>query len=332
MDNPHIETSNRLLAIYLQLVRELVKWPTSDADLGQRHATLVRARGAVEARRRSRYASLDWASSRGGQVVVEDEGRTTPTDSVRIESDHARAIGWLADVEKRLRILPFALRGNRAAESITSRYRELTPRLRDRAYVRRLRRCLHELRALLHEWRAAWLAYVEAGGKPQFSSLGGRAATQHDIEQMHTRGIDEIDDLSRIADRLESTGKGALSSQEIAQRDGLPLLNGHRAVAAESKFTAYALNERHPHGAAKARGFREGLGFTPKNFSDLREQILKSLPQSGAQLGSVDDYGVRFFVDTQVTGPTGRTLTVRSAWLYQDGSERPRLISMFPKW
>lgn len=49
----------------------------------------------------------------------------------------------------------------------------------------------------------------------------------------------------------------------------------------DRKFTEYALNEDHPKGRHKARRFRESLGFTVENFSDLKKQIEEKILGGG---------------------------------------------------
>ena len=43
------------------------------------------------------------------------------------------------------------------------------------------------------------------------------------------------------------------------------------------------------------------------------------------------DYGTRFEIVAPLTGPLGRTVTFRSIWQIDVGTDYPRLITMYPE-
>lgn len=48
-------------------------------------------------------------------------------------------------------------------------------------------------------------------------------------------------------------------------------------------------------------------------------------------MGVSDQYGQRFTVDMLITGPNGNTATARTGWIFDVGSEIPRLTTIFVK-
>lgn len=49
--------------------------------------------------------------------------------------------------------------------------------------------------------------------------------------------------------------------------------------------------------------------------------------QYPATLTGIDQYGAHYRVDMPITGPNGNTVPVRTKWVYDPGSEAPRLSS-----
>lgn len=63
----------------------------------------------------------------------------------------------------------------------------------------------------------------------------------------------------------------------------------------------------------------------------LTSQVRQQLPNNEAILGLKDQYGQRFTVDMLITGPNGNTETVRTGWIFDVGSDTPRLTTIFVK-
>ena len=108
----------------------------------------------------------------------------------------------------------------------------------------------------------------------------------------------------------------------------MQLPNGDRARIDTAKLRDYCLNDSHPLGKHKARVFRSRLGLTLRHESDLREALLQAAVMENALPGECDQYGDRFVVDFQMTGPGG-TGTVRSAWIILSHEDFPRLLTCY---
>jgi len=59
------------------------------------------------------------------------------------------------------------------------------------------------------------------------------------------------------------------------------------------------------------------------------QQIYAQLPNSEAVLGKLDEYGQRYTVDMLITGPNGKTATVRTGWIIKEGSDIPELATLW---
>lgn len=115
---------------------------------------------------------------------------------------------------------------------------------------------------------------------------------------------------------------------EVPERLPERLPQGAGAVVKRDKALRYLLDPGHEDGGAKARRFREALGYRREDFERLRED-LRLAAASGAVVGCRPARlsGLTWTVDLQVTGPNGRTATVRSLWHSLAPGATPRLTS-----
>jgi len=109
----------------------------------------------------------------------------------------------------------------------------------------------------------------------------------------------------------------------------MPILrNARRAIIDERKLMAYVLNPAHPRGRDKARLFKSALGYDRASCGRLIEQIRHAILQHEAVSVRQDRYGRHYRVDLLLEGPRG-TARVRTGWLYDRGSDVPRLTTAF---
>ena len=100
-------------------------------------------------------------------------------------------------------------------------------------------------------------------------------------------------------------------------------------IDAEGKLAGYALNPDHPTGRDKARVFKSALGFTQKDSPNLKEQILEQVKVCEWKKAGETKYGKKYTVDVQIVGNNGKTATVRTGWIIDDGGTAPRLTSAY---
>ena len=108
----------------------------------------------------------------------------------------------------------------------------------------------------------------------------------------------------------------------------MKLPNAQNAVVEIEKLVEYCLNPDHPRGKHKARVFLASCGLTQDQASELQAALLNAALNLDAELGAGDDYGQRYMVDLEVTGPTG-TAQVRSAWIIRQEEDFPRFVSCY---
>ena len=106
------------------------------------------------------------------------------------------------------------------------------------------------------------------------------------------------------------------------------LPNGKNAVVDIAKLRDYCLNEQHPRGRHKARVFATTLGLTAADADLLRQALLRAAVEGDAMAGERDDYGQRYVLDFELTGPRGKA-TVRSSWIILRGEDFPRMTSCY---
>ena len=112
-------------------------------------------------------------------------------------------------------------------------------------------------------------------------------------------------------------------------RATMPILkNARHAIVDERKLTAYLLNPTHPRGRDKARIFKSALGYDRASSKGLIEQIRRAILRHEAVFLRQDRYGRHYRVDLTLEGPRG-TGRVRTGWLYDRGSDVPRLTTAY---
>lgn len=108
------------------------------------------------------------------------------------------------------------------------------------------------------------------------------------------------------------------------------LPSGSDAIVDIHKLVGYCLNPKHPRGKHKARVFATVLGFTAQHAQPLRAALLTAAAQRDAAAGLSDQFGDRYPIDSEVSGPAG-TDVVRSSWIVRRDERIPRLTSCYVK-
>ena len=108
----------------------------------------------------------------------------------------------------------------------------------------------------------------------------------------------------------------------------MKLPNRERAVIAQEKLTGYLLNTTHNRGGAKARLL--GLfGYSAVNWQQLADDILARIETEVAAM-RITDYGTRYEIRMILQTPSNRPLTIRTVWQIDEGTDFPRLITLYP--
>jgi len=96
------------------------------------------------------------------------------------------------------------------------------------------------------------------------------------------------------------------------------------------KITEYLLNPLHPDGAGKAQFFI-ALGFTVEEYLVLADALRQLAADFPVVKSTQSRYGIKYVVDGELQTPIGKTPTLRTVWIIDDGAETPRLITAYPQ-
>ena len=114
----------------------------------------------------------------------------------------------------------------------------------------------------------------------------------------------------------------------MLKETALKLPNCEQAVVDIAKLRDYSLNPDHEVGAHKARVFRAALGLTVDDAEWLRVELIRIACEGDAILGDPSAFGQKYSIDTELVYK-GHNAIVRSAWIIENGSEFPRLVSCY---
>lgn len=130
---------------------------------------------------------------------------------------------------------------------------------------------------------------------------------------------------------LYSTWERQETSRVIPHAPESPLVGvDSAALDKHGKLVKYSLNPNHPSGRHKARVWKATLGATQEDADMIYDQVISFLPYAEAAAKEADKHGERFSVMVPVTGPNGKTVDVKTAWIY-DRTKDGRSISMKPR-
>ena len=108
----------------------------------------------------------------------------------------------------------------------------------------------------------------------------------------------------------------------------MKLPNGGKAIVEIEKLRDYCLNPAHPRGRHKARVFVSRLGITAQQADLLRQALIRAARMEPASPGFADEYGLRYVIDFEMVGPSGKG-TLRSSWIIRKNEKIPRLTSCY---
>ena len=106
--------------------------------------------------------------------------------------------------------------------------------------------------------------------------------------------------------------------------------NADKAIIAEDKLRNYLLNVNNRRGASKAK-LLLAMGFDPDAWQQLKADLRSQHLTANARDEEDNGYGRSYVVIAPVRGPAGRTVTFRSVWQIDTGTDLPRLITMYPE-
>lgn len=105
--------------------------------------------------------------------------------------------------------------------------------------------------------------------------------------------------------------------------------NRENAETAPEKLTEYLLNVGHRRGGPKAHVLSE-FGYNAENWQRLVDDLRMFHLSREVDSVRATLYGTRYEIRAPLLTPVGRWLTVRSVWQIDEGTDIPRLITLFP--
>jgi len=110
----------------------------------------------------------------------------------------------------------------------------------------------------------------------------------------------------------------------------MKLPNKDQAVIAPEKLISYLLNTEHKRGGAKARLLSQ-FGYRAANWQQLESDLRLYHLKADVSVARQTIYGMRYEIRAALHTPVGRILQVRTIWQIDDGTDIPRLITLFPE-
>jgi len=135
---------------------------------------------------------------------------------------------------------------------------------------------------------------------------------------------------------IATAGEGALAVMPFTiisarQRFETSLQKGDYTLS-KNRMNGYVLNLNNPSGKDKAYIFNKELGFNQKNSDLLIKQIKENIENREYTLveKATDQYGTRFSVDMNIRGVNDKNMNIRTGWILDKGSNKPRFLTMYP--
>ncbi len=109
----------------------------------------------------------------------------------------------------------------------------------------------------------------------------------------------------------------------------MKLPESSNAVIAEEKITKYLLSPDHPTGRFKAQYF-QSCGFDISNWKHL-EFALRELLKEEAELLETTDWGEKYAIRGEISGPSGNSVRIVSIWIILNAEKHPRFVTAYPE-
>jgi hypothetical protein len=107
------------------------------------------------------------------------------------------------------------------------------------------------------------------------------------------------------------------------------LPNRERAIIASDKLTDYLLNVEHKRGGPKARSLAQ-FGYNLNNWRQLETDIRQYHLEAEVDRVKETVYGIRYEIRAPLQTPSGRPLVIRTIWQIDEGTDYPRLLTLYP--
>ena len=108
----------------------------------------------------------------------------------------------------------------------------------------------------------------------------------------------------------------------------MKLPNVDMAIIPREKLQDYLLSQSHPVGRFKAAYF-QSLGYSSSEWEVL-ERDIRSLLEYEVVKTKDTEYGRKFEVRGELSGPLGQNANIVTVWIVLKGEQFPRFITAYP--
>jgi hypothetical protein len=109
----------------------------------------------------------------------------------------------------------------------------------------------------------------------------------------------------------------------------MELPNRNRAFIQPTKLTGYLLSETHDVGRSKAKFFRS-LGFNEDTVSLLEQELLAIARSQEVTETLSTAHGMKYVITGTINTPVGKTVSVLTVWIIDEGEDTPRFVTARP--
>ena len=109
----------------------------------------------------------------------------------------------------------------------------------------------------------------------------------------------------------------------------MKLPDGENALVPLQKVEQYLLSEVHAIGRTKARFF-QSVGYQPEEASVLAADLASIARNEQVFDNAETRHGTKYVVDGDLKTPSSSSVRIRTVWIVEPGSGRPRLVTAYP--
>ncbi|MCI0399010.1 MAG: hypothetical protein L0332_24710 [Chloroflexi bacterium] len=99
------------------------------------------------------------------------------------------------------------------------------------------------------------------------------------------------------------------------------------ATIAPAKLNQYLLVPKKRNDKSR---WLAGAGYTLKNWTVLENDLRQQILSQEAVLVEVTSFGETYEISSELTGPNGKTLAIRTIWLQESDTGQTKFVTLFP--
>lgn len=105
--------------------------------------------------------------------------------------------------------------------------------------------------------------------------------------------------------------------------------NAANCIVEPEKVRDYLLNLSHPAGKGKA-AFFTAMGFRQQDWEVLATALRQMVRHSPVTISMTSRHGQKYIVAGTLVTPNGQVPHIRTVWVVDSGTDRPRLVTAYP--